>query len=104
MAIVAALGSRATSAAVAAALVVRAVIAADAVAVAGQEEADVDEANTAKRIKITWVRSMIGYPQDQRDTLKTLGLNRLNQTVERPDSPQLRGQIYKVKHLLRVEE
>ena len=75
-----------------------------AVAPVAREEADVDNANATKTIKITCVRSMIGYPQDQRDTLKALGISRINQTVERPDSPQLRGQIFKVKHLIRVEE
>jgi large subunit ribosomal protein L30 len=85
------------------ALAVRAdLVAATTVAV---EEADVAAAKTeTKNVRITWVKSGIGFPQDQRDTLRSMGLTRLNQTVERPDSPQLRGQIYKVKHLLRVEE
>jgi len=63
----------------------------------------VAEANS-KTVKITWVRSVIGYPKDQREAIRTLGLTRLNQTVERPDSPQLRGQIFKIKHLIQVEE
>lgn len=65
------------------------------------------EANTqpvAKTLKIKWVRSDIGYPKNQRATIKAMGLHRLHQMVERPDSPQLRGQIFKVKHLLQVEE
>ncbi|HKP52353.1 MAG TPA: 50S ribosomal protein L30 [Chloroflexia bacterium] len=57
-----------------------------------------------KSIKITLVRSIIGYPQNQRDAVRTLGLHRMNETVEHPDSPQLRGQIFKVKHLVQVEE
>ncbi len=70
-----------------------------------EEEADVGEAKQAgKTVKITWVRSDIGYPKDQRAAIKSLGLHRLNQTVEYPDTPQLRGQIYKVKHMISVEE
>jgi large subunit ribosomal protein L30 len=56
-----------------------------------------------KTLRITWVKSMIGYPKDQRATIKALGLHRLHQTVEHPDSLQLRGQVYKVKHLVNVE-
>lgn len=55
-------------------------------------------------LRITWVKSMIGYPQDQRDTIQALGLHRLHETVEHPDSLQLRGQVFKVKHLVNVEE
>lgn len=74
-----------------------------AVAVAA-EEADVDAANTSKTVRVTWVRSDIGYPKDQKATIKAIGFKRLNQTLELPDSPQLRGQIFKVKHMLKVEE
>jgi large subunit ribosomal protein L30 len=72
------------------------------------EEADVARGSKskpeAKTLKVTWVRSSIGYKQDQKDTIKSLGLRHLNQTVEHPDSPQVRGQIFKVKHLIKVEE
>jgi len=70
------------------------------------EVADVAEANTntGKTLRITWVRSLIGYPKDQRATIKSLGLRHLNQTVEHPDTPAVRGQIFKVKHMLTVEE
>jgi len=66
----------------------------------------VAEANTqtGKTLRITWVRSLIGYPKDQRDTIKSLGLRHLNQTVEHPDTPAVRGQIFKVKHMLTIEE
>ena len=78
------------------------------VAVEAKEAADVAEANTqstgGKTLKIKWVRSAIGYSKDQKATIKAMGLHRLNQTIERPDTPQLRGQIFKVKHLLNVEE
>ncbi len=56
------------------------------------------------KLLITWVKSSIGYSRDQRETLKTLGLRRLNQSVKRDDSPSVRGMINKVKHLVKVEE
>lgn len=57
-----------------------------------------------RRLKITWVKSAIGYPEDQRATIRALGLRRLHQSVVRPDSPQLSGMLSKVQHLVRVEE
>ncbi|MCR4394407.1 MAG: 50S ribosomal protein L30 [Dehalococcoidales bacterium] len=56
------------------------------------------------KIRITLIKSGNGYSPDQRSTLKTLGLRRLHQSVVREDSPTLRGQIMKVKHLVMVEE
>ena len=56
------------------------------------------------KLKITQVRSAIGRRSDQKRTVRTLGIKRLNQTVVLEDSPQVRGMIDKVKHLLRVEE
>ncbi|NLX89138.1 MAG: 50S ribosomal protein L30 [Syntrophomonadaceae bacterium] len=58
----------------------------------------------ANMIKITWTKSFIGYPETQRLTIKSLGLRKLNQSVIKADSPELRGQINKVKHLVSVEE
>lgn len=58
----------------------------------------------AKRVAITWTKSNIGYPETQKKTIKSLGLSKLNQTVVKEDSAQLRGQINKVQHLLRVVE
>jgi large subunit ribosomal protein L30 len=55
-------------------------------------------------LKITWTKSTIGYPQDQRRTIKALGLNRLNQSVVHNDCGAVRGMILKVRHLLKVEE
>ena len=57
-----------------------------------------------KTLKITQVRSGIGLPKDQRATVRALGIHRLHETVEQADSPQIRGMIFKVKHLLEVEE
>lgn len=55
-------------------------------------------------IRIKWVKSFIGYSQDQRDTIRALGFKKLYQVVEKPDNPQIRGMIHKVKHLVEVEE
>ena len=55
-------------------------------------------------LKITLVRSLIGNTQRQRDTVRSLGLRRIRQTVEHQDSPAIRGMIAKVHHLIRVEE
>jgi len=56
------------------------------------------------RLRITWTRSGIGHRQDQRQTLRALGLRRMNQSVVHEDSSSLRGMIVKVRHLVRVEE
>ena len=58
----------------------------------------------AKKIKITQVRSAIGYPQDQKITIRTLGLRKLHHSRIHDDTPQIRGMIYQVKHLVQVEE
>ncbi len=56
------------------------------------------------KLRITWVKSGIGYARIQRRTLKSLGFNRLNQSVTHDDSASIRGMINKVRHLVRVEE
>ena len=56
------------------------------------------------KLRIVWVKSGIGYAEEQRRTLKALGFRRLNQTVTHDDSRSIRGMINKVKHLVRVEE
>ncbi len=53
---------------------------------------------------ITQVKSANGTNDRQRDTLRSLGLRGINKTVERPDSPQLRGMLHAVRHLVTVEE
>jgi large subunit ribosomal protein L30 len=60
--------------------------------------------STGKTIRVTLVRSTIGYTKDQKATAKALGLRRLHQTVEHNDNPALRGMIRKIIHLLQVEE
>ena len=56
------------------------------------------------KIRITWVKSGIGYAEDQKRTLKSLGFRRLNQSVVHNDSGSVRGMIIKVRHLVKVEE
>lgn len=58
----------------------------------------------SKRLRITQVRSAISRLQSQKDTIRSLGIRRLNQTVEHNDTPAIRGMIAAVKHLVRVEE
>lgn len=58
----------------------------------------------ANKLKITLVRSVIGRPEDQKVTVKTLGLKKINSTVLHNDTPQIRGMVNKVAHLVAVEE
>ncbi len=57
-----------------------------------------------KVLRITLVRSGIGYTKKHKATLRALGFHRLHETVEHVDSPSLRGMLYKVNHLVRIEE
>ena len=56
------------------------------------------------KLRVTWTKSGIGYSRDQRRTLRALGFRRLNQTIEHDDTASIRGMIFKVRHLVRVEE
>jgi len=56
-----------------------------------------------KRVRVTQVRSQIGFDRRQRATLRGLGIRRMHQTVELDDTPQVRGMIRKVVHLVKVE-
>ena len=56
------------------------------------------------KLKITWVKSAIGYKKNQKATIVALGLKRIGQTIEQPDLPQIRGMVFTVRHLVRVEE
>ena len=56
------------------------------------------------KLVVTWVKSGIGFSRDQRNTIQSLGLHRLHQTVEHDDSPSMRGMLLKVRHLVKVEE
>jgi large subunit ribosomal protein L30 len=57
-----------------------------------------------KIMRITLVKSPIGYSKPHKATVRALGLRKLHQTVEHADSPTLRGMLYKVNHLVEVEE
>ncbi len=56
------------------------------------------------KVKVTQVKSLIDRPKRQKDTVKALGLKRINHTVEHEASPQIMGMIAKVSHLVKVEE
>ncbi|MBT9148613.1 MAG: 50S ribosomal protein L30 [Dehalococcoidia bacterium] len=56
------------------------------------------------KLRITWKRSAIGYPSNQRRVVKALGFRLLNDVVEHNDSAQIRGMIRKIRHLVEVEE
>ena len=55
-------------------------------------------------LRITLVRSTIGRPADQERTVKSLGLRKLNATVDRPNNASIRGMVTKIRHLVEVEE
>ena len=55
-------------------------------------------------LRVTQVRSTIGAKPKQRGTLRALGLRKIDQTVELPDRPEIRGMVAKVPHLVRVDE
>jgi large subunit ribosomal protein L30 len=55
------------------------------------------------KLQITLVKSIIGQIENQKLTVKALGLRRMHQTVIRPDTPSVRGMVYTVRHLVRVE-
>ncbi len=56
------------------------------------------------KLRITYTKSAIGYAHDQKATIRSLGLRKLHQTVEKDDTPAIRGMVYKVRHLVTVEE
>ena len=58
----------------------------------------------ARRLKITLVKSTIGFNRTQSETVTGLGLRRIRHTVELPDTPETRGMIHKVRHLVTVQE
>ena len=54
------------------------------------------------KIRIQYYKSMIGYPKTQKTIVKSLGITKMNQIVERADNPSMRGIVEKVPHLLRI--
>ncbi len=57
-----------------------------------------------KTLRVTWVKSSIGYSKRQKDTIRALGLRRLGHSVEHNDTPVIRGMVNKVGHLVEVQE
>jgi large subunit ribosomal protein L30 len=57
----------------------------------------------ARRLKVTLIRSTIGFNRTQAKTVEGMGLRRLHHSVELPDTPETRGMIHKVRHLVTVE-
>lgn len=57
-----------------------------------------------EKLKITLVRSLIGRPEDQRATVRALGLRKMHHSVTQDDSPAIRGMLHKVRHLVLVEK
>ncbi len=62
------------------------------------------EKSSPKKLQIKYVKSMIGYSEKHKRTIKALGFTKLNQVIVREDSPSLQGMIHKVNHLVQVEE
>lgn len=60
--------------------------------------------HSSKMLRITYSTSSIGVEFDQKETVRRLGLRKLGQAVDLPDSPAVRGMIHKVRHLVTVEE
>jgi large subunit ribosomal protein L30 len=56
------------------------------------------------KLRITWVKSSIGYSKRQKGTIRALGFHRLGDVVEQADTPAIRGMVDKVSHLVQVEE
>ncbi len=56
------------------------------------------------KLKITWVKSAIGYNKDQKATIAALGLRKLGQVIEHDDNPQIRGMLFAVRHLVKWEQ
>jgi large subunit ribosomal protein L30 len=59
---------------------------------------------SSSKIRVTLVRSPIGYPERQKRTVRALGLRHMHQTVEHADTPAVRGMVASVNHLVKVEE
>ncbi|MCR4405482.1 MAG: 50S ribosomal protein L30 [Anaerolineae bacterium] len=62
------------------------------------------QSQSERKLRITYVKSNIGYSVRQKDTIRALGLHRLGDVVEKADTPVIRGMIHKVRHLVTVEE
>ena len=63
-----------------------------------------EKTNQPKKLRITYVKSAIGYSERHKATIRTLGLRKLNQSVIREDTPDVRGKLILVDHLVKIEE
>jgi large subunit ribosomal protein L30 len=63
-----------------------------------------EEEKTMAKLRVKYIKSAIGYPKDQKATIRALGFHKLQQTVEHEDQPAIRGMVRKVMHLVQVEE
>jgi large subunit ribosomal protein L30 len=72
-------------------------------AVTGTNKAKTGAAAPGRTVRIRLIRSLIGYPREQREVARGLGLRKLRSEVVRPDTPQIRGMIRKIVHLVDVE-
>ena len=69
-----------------------------------KKQTDSKSDKNSSTLKIKWVVSFIGCPRGMRQTIRGLGFRRMQQVVERSDTPSIRGMIAKVHHLVRIEE
>ena len=60
--------------------------------------------NAGGKLRLQYYRSAIGFPKTQKETVRSVGFTKLNQIVERPDTPAMRGVVAKVPHLIRIIE
>jgi len=58
----------------------------------------------SSRLKVTLKKGLVGRPADQRGTVRALGLKKIGQSIEKEDRPEIRGMIFKVRHLVEVEK
>jgi large subunit ribosomal protein L30 len=63
-----------------------------------------EKTNQPKKLRITYVKSAIGYSERHKATIRTLGLRKLNQSVIHEDTPDVRGKLILVNHLVKIEE
>lgn len=71
----------------------------------GEQMSDaVNSGQGAKTMQITLMRSPIGYTKRQKDTVTALGLHRMHETIERPDTPDMRAMVASISHMVRIEE
>ena len=65
---------------------------------------EIKQQQDGARIRIQYYRSAIGFPKTQKEVVRSVGFTKLNQILERPDTPSMRGVVDKCPHLLRIIE